>query len=126
MCRGFLVDILYSIPGRVYVKEDDILKILEKCKFVESSGRFFGILEFDIRSLVKKLSRFSIPGFVIRCLISGNMATLYASVRGTEIDVLPIIYLDSKLRVRESPQLLEICSIIVSNDLLVLLEFVAK
>ncbi|NPA70917.1 MAG: hypothetical protein GXO26_08915 [Crenarchaeota archaeon] len=125
MSKIFPLRVLYSIPGKLYLDEGDLIKILEKCKFKESSGRFFGILEFDIKSLVKKLSRFSIPGFIIKCSVNNSEGRIYVSVNGEDVDVLPIIYLDSNATIR-GEVFIEVISIIVSNDLLIMLEFNAE
>jgi len=124
--KSFQLDVLYSAPGRVYVREEDLVSIVENCRFRESTGRFFGILEFDIRTLIRKLSKFSVPGFVIRGKIENVNALMYASIQDVEIDILPVIYLEKNIRINTRTIILEIMSIIVSNDLLVLLEFIAK
>ncbi len=102
------------------------MKILEECRFKESSGRFFGIVEFDIKSLMKKLSRFSIPGFIVRCHINNSEGKIYVSVNNDCINILPIIYLDSNVTITGEKVSIEIISIVVSNDLLVMLEFNAE
>jgi len=124
--RTFPLHVIYSVPGKIYVREIDLINILESCKFREASGRFFGIVEFDIKSLVKKLSKFSIPGFIVKCSVERYEGRIYVSVNNDDVDVLPIIYLEPEIKIDKDVTSMEIVSIVVSNDLLVMLEFNAR
>jgi len=125
-CRG-LVKVLYSTLGKVYIDSEDIYRLVKYCKYRDVSGRFFGILELTLESILSKLRRFPIPGIIFRGVIVQNSIkfTIYCSVdsKNLDIDILPILYLDDYIVINCRFIDVEIRSLIACSDVMVCLEF---
>ncbi len=126
-CTG-TIRVIYSIPGKVYTYSSDIEKILRNCKYRDSSGRYFGILKLTIEDILYRLRKFSIPGLVFRGLVhdedgTNTRFTVYCSIIDNQLDVLPILYLDSDVRVSSRIVHINVKSLLVCHDLMICLVF---